>query len=1036
MTPERYQQIADLYQAALEIAPTQRSACLIEACAGDDDLRQEIEALLSYESQSGEWIDQPALELAARVMSEDQTESPTASMIGRSVGRCRIIALLGKGGMGEVWLAEDIQLRRKVAIKLLPPEFTADAERLRRFAQEARAASALNHPNIITIYDIGAASTETGDLHYIAAEYVEGQTLRQLITNAPRKQLQLAKAVAIATQIAEALAAAHKAGIIHRDIKPENVMIRPDGYVKVLDFGLAKLTEPNAPSVETETRSYVAHSTETGIVIGTPRYMSPEQARGEKVDERTDIFSLGIMLYEMLAGKPPFVGATPGEMIAAILRDAPPSLTTLNVPPELERLIGQALRKDPAQRYQTAEDLLSDLNQLKEQLLMGKLVVSPQGESSHRRPLPSTGQTTNKRRLVALIALAGIIVSLAAAALLYFQRPGPPPVKDTVLLADFDNQTGDDVFDGTLKQGLATQLEQSRFINVFPEVRVRQTLRQMERADDARVTPKLAQEICERQNLKAFIVGSMSPLGSHYVITLTGLRGSNGEELARVQATATSKEQVLRALTEAAAQLRAKLGESMSSIQQSDQPLEQATTANLQALKAYSTCWKLNTSGRTLEALPFARRAAELDPQFTAAYDQLVIVCWVTEQMEAASEYQAKIVRLQEERAAQSKSPASEYYKLDITTWYDRLVTGNLNKSLETSLVRVQMYARAFPVQNDLGISYLLNGQIEQSLAPFKETIRLNPNFAAPYKFLARALIRLNRFAEAKDTLAQALQLKLDMTAYHTYLYQLAFIGGDAAGMQQQLDWSQGQPDEYVALDWQTNAAAFGGQWRQAQEFSRRAIELAARGENREVAARYATEQALRSAVLGNCQTSKTNAAQGLTFGRGRLPLERAALALALCGAPKQAQSLADELARRFPEDTVSNEIWQPLVRAALQLQRGSSQGAAQVIEQLQATARYEAVAEFWPQYLRGLVYLKLGRGTEAAVEFQKILDHRGYAPLSPLYSLAQLGLARAAALAGETVKSRKVYENFFAGWKDADTDLPILRAATPEYKK
>ena len=1036
MTPERYQQVADLYQAALEIAPAQRSAYLTEACAGNDDLRQEIEALFSYESQSKKWIDQPALELAARAMSEEQ-ESSTASIIGRSVGRCRIIALLGKGGMGEVWLAEDIQLQRKVAIKLLPAEFTADAERVRRFAQEARAASALNHPNIITIYEIGAASTGTEDLHYIAAEYVEGQTLRQLIANAPHKQIQLANALAVAIQIAEALAAAHKAGIVHRDIKPENVMMRPDGYVKVLDFGLAKLTEPNAPTVDAETRSHTAHSTAAGIVIGTPRYMSPEQARGEKVDERTDIFSLGIMLYEMLAGQPPFVGATPSEMIAAILRDAPPSLDPLNVPPELERIIGQALRKDRAQRYQTAEDLLSDLNRFKEQLLMEKLVVSPTGESSRRRTLPSAGRATNKRRLATLIALAGIIVSLAAAvALFYFQRTVPPPGKDTVLLADFANQTDDDVFDGTLKQGLATQLEQSRFINVFPEVRVRQTLRQMERTDDTRITPELAQEICERQNLKAFIIGSMAPLGSHYVITLTGMRGNNGEELARVQTTATTKEQVLHALAEAAAQLRAKLGESLSSIQQSDQPLEQATTANLQALKAYSTCWKLNTLGRNAEALPFAKRAIELDPQFTSAYDQLVINAWATEQMEAAAEYQAKIVRLQEERAAQSKSPVSEYFKLDISTWYERLVTGNLNKSLETSLVRIQMYPRAFPVQNDLGISYLLNGQPEQSLAPFKETIRLNPNFAAPYKFMARALIRLNRFTEAKDTLAQALQLKLSTSDYHTSLYQLAVINADAVGMQQQLDWAKGKPDEYIALDWQTGAAAFTGQWRQAQEYSCRSVELAARSDNQELAARYATEQALRSAVLGDCRVTKANTAQGLSFGRGRLPLERAALALAMCGAASQAQALTSELTKRFPEDTLSQEIWQPLVRAALQLQRGSNQGAAQVIEQLQSTTRYESVAEFWPQYLRGLAYLKLGRGVESIAEFQKILDHRGYAPLSSLYPLAQLGLARAAALTGDTVKSRKSYEDFFAAWQQTDLELPILREARREHKR
>jgi tetratricopeptide (TPR) repeat protein len=356
--------------------------------------------------------------------------------------------------------------------------------------------------------------------------------------------------------------------------------------------------------------------------------------------------------------------------------------------------------------------------------------------------------------------------------------------------------------------------------------------------------------------------------------------------------------------------------------------------------------------------------------------------------------------------------------------WYHRLVTGNQSKQLESLLPLRQLAPRSAPAQNDLGGAYNSIGQSEQALAPLNEAIRLNRNFAAPYRVLAQALMRLNRFAEAKDTVSQALQLKLEFTEYHTQLYQLAFISSDAAAMRQQLDWAQGQPDEYVALDWQTGAAAFAGQWRQAQEFARRAIELAARGDNRELAARYATEQALRSAVLGNCQASKTSAAQGLAFGRGRLPLARAALALALCGATPQTTALARELTKRFPEDTLSQEIWLPALRAALALQQNK---AAQAIEQLQATSRYEAAAEFWPQYLRAQAYLQLKQNAEAAAEFQKILDHRGYAPLSPLYPLAQLGLARA-------TQSRKSYEDFLTTWKNADEDLPVLSEAKRSY--
>ncbi len=1043
MKPERWAKIEQLYHAALERNSSARAAFLAEACADDAPLHRQVTALLEQDDPA--FINTPALNLAAQALAAEAVgmdEASTRHFVAQQLGAYQLLAPLGRGGMGEVFLAFDARLQRKVAIKLLPAEFTADAERVRRFAQEARAASALNHPNIITIHEIGEAISETETTHYLVTELVEGETLRQQMTNAAQQRLTVTAALEVAVQIAAALVAAHEAGIIHRDIKPENVMVRHDRLVKVLDFGLAKLIEVrnaecgvrnDEATARLHSASDTPHSTALGVVMGTPRYMSPEQARGERVDSRSDLFSLGVVLYEMVAGRAPFVGKTTSEMIAAILRDEPASLVEI-APPELERIVHRALSKDRAERYQTATALLDDLNQLKEQLLAEKFVAPPSSGSSRARNLPTEGEATNKRRWRGTLVGVGVLaIIVLLAAWFYFQRAPVLANKDTILLADFENKTGEDVFDTTLKQGLATQLEQSRFLNVFPEARVRQTLRQMEHAADTRVTAELAQEICERQNLKAFIVGSLAPLGSHYVITLAALRGQSSEELTRAQSTATSKEQVLQALTAAAAQLRAQLGESLNSIQQSDQPLEQATTANLQALKAYSESLARLYVGRFVEALPFARRAIELDPQFASAYDQLKVICFATEQPETAAEYVAKSFRLSEERAIRLKGSVSESERLDSAAWYHFLVTGNQSKQLEYLLLGRQLAPRFAPAHNGLGLYYNFLGQSEQALAPLNEAIRLNPNFAAPYRLLARALIRLNRFAEAKHTLTQALQLKLEFTEYHTQLYQLAFIGGDAVRMQQQLDWAQGKPDEYVALDWQTGVAAFAGQWRQTQDFSRRAIDLAARGDNRELAARYATEQALRSAVLGNCQTSKTSAAQGLTFGRGRLPLARAALALALCGASSQAQSFADELAQRFPEDTVSQSIWLPAIRAALSLQQGK---AAQAIEQLQATSRYEAAAEFWPQYLRGQAYLQLKQGAAAAAEFQQILDHRGYAPLSPLYPLAQLGLARAAALTGDTARSRKSYGNFLAVWQEADVELPILRAARKEFEK
>jgi serine/threonine protein kinase/Tfp pilus assembly protein PilF len=977
-------------------------------------------------------------------------------------GRYEIRSLLGKGGMGEVYLAYDTGLRRQVAIKLLPAEYTQDRVRLSRFEREAYAASSLNHPNILTIYEIGQQDGH----HFISTEYVEGESLRQHMS---RSRLQLREVLDAASQVASALSAAHASGIMHRDIKPENIMLRRDGYVKVLDFGLAKLADDTVAAAKQEetdaespTRMKVVN-TEPGLVMGTASYMSPEQARGLDVDARTDIWSLGVVLYELVSGRLPFEGTTTSDVIATILHREPPSLLLdrSDVPAELERMVEKALTKEREERYQLAKELSVDLKRLKQRLEMeaelersvtpdaGTRLVSARLVADSKEPTisgamrattaaqiaeASAAHTTSSAEYIVGeikrhkrgigVSLAVLVLAAVAGLLFYVHRAQALTEKDTILLADFVNTTGDPVFDGTLKQGLAVQLAQSPFLNIFPEARVRQTLRLMGRSADDRVTKEVAREMCQRQGLKAFIAGSISNLGSSYVITLEAVNAQSGDEMAREQVEAGSKEQVLKALSQTSSKLREKLGESLQSIQKFDAPLE-VTTSSLEALKAFSLAYEQGLRGKYLEAIPFCKRAIELDPNFASAYSQLSVFYANANQPVQAAEYA--------EKAFELRDRVSEIERLRISFFYYALVTGELDKQIEV----LELYERTYPHDHraplNLSDRYMKVGQFGKAADEARKSLRMNPNSAPAYSNLIQVFIVLNRFAEAKEVVEQALQQKIEATDLHTALYQIAFADGDAAAMRQQLDWAAGKPDEYAALDWQAQTSDFAGQRRRAQEFSRRAIDLAARGDAKELAARYEAEEALRGAAFGQCQQTKAGTAQALTFDRDQLSLTRSAVALALCGEVGQAQSMIDELEKRFPKDTLVNSLWLPVIRATVEINHNNP---AQAIQLLEATRRYEEAAEFWPQYMRGQAYLRGHAGAEAAAEFQKILDHRGQASLSALYPLARLGLARAAMMAGDTAKARTAYQDFLALWKEADQDIPVLPEAKQEYAK
>jgi serine/threonine protein kinase/predicted Zn-dependent protease len=1053
MTPEQYRQVNRICREALDLVPGDRAVYLAEACGGDAALRREVESLLAYDAKGGGAIDQPAVEVAARAMAaeqaeekiDDQAESPdkpaAQSLTGQSLGHYRRLSLLGRGGMGEVYLGEDTRLGRKVAIKLLPAVFRAQPERVRRFAQEARAASALNHPNIITIHEIGEATTEQGATRYIVTEYVEGATLRQRMASAPQTRVKLAEAIDIGLQIAAALAAAHETGIIHRDIKPENVMVRRDGIVKVLDFGLAKLTDGgDGGTKEPGERANIPPSfplSTPGLVMGTPRYMSPEQARGLRVDARSDIFSLGVLLYEMVAGRAPFEGATTSDVIAAILRQEPPPLARYapEAPAELERVVAKALRKDREERYQVTKDFLFDLRSLKQELDSDVKAGRANGAVASARMTSGAEYIVTqlkRRRRRALITLA-ILVLVAVAAFFHFNRKPALTDKDTVLLADFVNTTGDADFDGTLKQALAVQLEQTPFLNFFPEERVRETLRLMSRAPEERVTREVAREICQRQGLKALITGAVASLGSHYVLTLEAVNGQNGEVIARQQVEAAGKEQVLRSLGQAAAQLREKLGESLASIQRFDTQLEQATTSSLDAFKAFSFGREKSRGGKFRESIPFYKRATELDSNFAVAYASLADQYANTGQPELAAEAAAKGFALRERVTEREK------FRLAFNYYSD--ATGEFDKAMETLELWKQTYPQDYSPRNLLIPQYRLIGQFEKSIEAAGDAIKLFPNFVVPRLNLAHSLFRTSRFDEARAAYKELIERRRDTVGTHFCLYIIGSFQSDAEAMRRELEWLNGNAllDAHLLQAW---TYLKGGQLRQARGFSFRAMEVAAQRDLKDRAGFAVAGRMLNEAGCGLCRQVKQDAAQALAFSRvGHVTsdftvptLPGVALALALCGEVGEAQKLAEELTQRYPKATQVNLISLPAIRAALELHRGQADRAVQLLE---VASPYESRAWLWPTYLRGQACLRLNQGGAAAVEFQKILDHPGWAyPSSTFYALAPLGLARAAAMSGAVAKSRKAYQDFFALWKDADADLPILIEAEKEYKR